>query len=578
MVRIARLTREPEIDPKTGLITQIYLEEKQHREQKPFEPGDRAVLHPRFTDFNSDRVFSRLSELDARPNNDFIRLIRDPSGFAASASRFGDVAKQALEIAGRSAGFTGSQTEAFKQVLHGRLTLVWGPPGTGKTHFLAKAVLSLARARKLAGKGLRVAITAFTHAAIENLLAEINECAAEFRLGKSLALYKLKHTSTPRGRGLRVLEERALREHLADELLVVGGTVYSFAKAAVEGEFPLLIVDEASQMKFGELAIGSAPLSTSGHLVLAGDDLQLPPILKGVYPDPDDGLPGLHDSIFAYLRARDDDATPYTYQLKENWRMNETLSLFPAETLYGLDYAPATKAIGKQELELRPTKTVPGRTEVEGLCDWLVSPEHPLAVAVLEDVQATVENLFEAELVARLSLHLRERLLEPGEKTLYSATEEGDREFWRRGLFIVSPHHAQIRAIKGELSKLREWKSPAFVDTVDKMQGQQSQCVIVSYGVSDVETALAEAEFIYSLNRLNVSISRARAKCIVFLPRPLLEPSFDVLQNERAARGIAHMHALLDFSRQNGEVKDFALDFPATTGKVQLHAVRARVA
>lgn len=55
------------------------------------------------------------------------------------------------------------------------------------------------------------------------------------------------------------------------------------------------------------------------------------------------------------------------------------------------------------------------------------------------------------------------------------------------------------------------------------MQGQECEAVIVSYGVSDVECAMNEKEFIYSLNRLNVAITRARSKTIVFLPRPLLE-------------------------------------------------------
>ena len=51
----------------------------------------------------------------------------------------------------------------------------------------------------------------------------------------------------------------------------------------------------------------------------------------------------------------------------------------------------------------------------------------------------------------------------------------------------------------------------SFVDTVDKMQGQQSWVVIVSYGVSDTETALQEADFIYGLNRVMVAITRLSA-------------------------------------------------------------------
>jgi len=64
-----------------------------------------------------------------------------------------------------------------------------------------------------------------------------------------------------------------------------------------------------------------------------------------------------------------------------------------------------------------------------------------------------------------------------------------------KGLFIVCPRHAQIRLVRKHLSSsMQRYYSP-FVDTVDKMQGQESQVVISSYGVSDIETALSEANF-----------------------------------------------------------------------------------
>jgi len=93
--------------------------------------------------------------------------------------------------------------------------------------------------------------------------------------------------------------------------------------------------------------------------------------------------------------------------------------------------------------------------------------------------------------------------------------------------------------------------------------------------VSDVETALAEAEFIYSLNRLNVSVSRARAKCIVFLPRPLLTPSFAVLEQEKAIQGLAHMNALIAFCQNYGETRQFNKYSNHTQEQVKLTAYRA---
>jgi len=112
------------------------------------------------------------------------------------------------------------------------------------------------------------------------------------------------------------------------------------------------------------------------------------------------------------------------------------------------------------------------------------------------------------------------------------------------------------------------------VDTVDKTQGQEAEAVIVSYGVSDIDTAMNEAEFIYSLNRLNVSITRAKAKCVVFLPRPLLEPPLDLLKNAGASKGLGHMLELVEFCREKGEVEEFEVELEQ--GVCRLTGIRAR--
>jgi superfamily I DNA and/or RNA helicase len=88
----------------------------------------------------------------------------------------------------------------------------------------------------------------------------------------------------------------------------------------------------------------------------------------------------------------------------------------------------------------------------------------------------------------------------------------------------VSPYHVQIQVIRQSLFSERQCRPEPFVGTIDKMQGQEGEAVAVSDGVSDAEYALGEREFIYSLNRLNVAVTRAKAKTVVFLPRPLVEP------------------------------------------------------
>ena len=136
----------------------------------------------------------------------------------------------------------------------------------------------------------------------------------------------------------------------------------------------------------------------------------------------------------------------------------------------------------------------------------------------------------------------------------------GDDAFWRERLFVVSPHHAQIRAIRRALADNRDWTARPFVDTVEKMQGQEADAVFVSYGVADPEYAALEADFIYSRNRLNVAVSRARTKSVVFLAQPLLDASPEVLDVPGVVEGLAYMRDLVQLARRHGRQDRFDLE------------------
>lgn len=530
-----------ETEERRGRVTGLTLAVRSARGQGTFSAGDRALLFPRATDFTSSAVLSELEDYDASDDNDLLALIRDPGRFAVPMPPLCTPDPAAF------AGLTPSQRAAFAQIMANRLTLVWGPPGTGKTHFLAETIVTIARART---RPLRIAVSALTHAAIENLLFAVqNTVAGDITLG--LSVNKLEKTTSPKGRDLFVLTRDVLTAMTRVPAgFVLGGTAKSFQKhRTLLPAFDLLIIDEASQMTFGELALLLPLIRDGGRLVLAGDDCQLPPIVKASGADQEKSE--YQDSVFAWLRRRDINRK-YTAQLLENWRMNSTLSRFPAETLYGEGYRPATADVAARQIRRTPSADDP-------FVAWVLDPAHPLAVVVLEEVRATVENTAEAALVADLAAALRSSLLPAGSGATYPDTKAGDAAFWSRSVFIVSPHHAQIAAIKKALAERRAWKSEPFVDTVDKMQGQQCEAAIVSYGVSDPETALAEAAFIYSRNRLNVSVTRAEAKCVVFLPRPLLEPSFDLFMDPETADGLDSMLKLVAFCRREGETREFSL-------------------
>jgi uncharacterized protein len=62
------------------------------------------------------------------------------------------------------------------------------------------------------------------------------------------------------------------------------------------------------------------------------------------------------------------------------------------------------------------------------------------------------------------------------------------------------------------------------VGTVDKFQEQEAPVVIYSMATSRPEDVPRGMEFLYSLNRLNVAISRARCAAILVASPRLFEP------------------------------------------------------
>ena len=63
----------------------------------------------------------------------------------------------------------------------------------------------------------------------------------------------------------------------------------------------------------------------------------------------------------------------------------------------------------------------------------------------------------------------------------------------------------------------------ARIGTVDKFQGQEAAVTIFSMGTSSADDAPRGLEFIFSLNRLNVAISRGRALSILVASPRLLD-------------------------------------------------------
>ncbi len=76
-------------------------------------------------------------------------------------------------------------------------------------------------------------------------------------------------------------------------------------------------------------------------------------------------------------------------------------------------------------------------------------------------------------------------------------------------ILVVAPFNAHVQRLGAALP------AGARVGTVDRFQGQEAPVVIYSTAASDPEHLPHGMEFLFSLNRLNVAISRAQALAVL---------------------------------------------------------------
>ena len=81
---------------------------------------------------------------------------------------------------------------------------------------------------------------------------------------------------------------------------------------------------------------------------------------------------------------------------------------------------------------------------------------------------------------------------------------------------VVTPYNIQVNYLKSILPE------GAQVGTVDKFQGQEAEVVLISMVTSSAEDLPRNIEFLYSKNRLNVAISRARTLAVIVASPDLL--------------------------------------------------------
>jgi len=156
---------------------------------------------------------------------------------------------------------------------HFTLSLIHGPPGTGKTVVVCQLVKRIVTSTR----NPKILLCAPTQAAVDQALARIdrnrNGVRNIVRIGDSSKIRpSVRHLAIGHGRN-RAQEQQAL-----DKAVVIGATLVAASRISEDYDWDAIIVDDAGQATEPEilLALVGASASKCTKIVLVGDHMQLP--------------------------------------------------------------------------------------------------------------------------------------------------------------------------------------------------------------------------------------------------------------------------------------------------------------
>jgi DNA replication ATP-dependent helicase Dna2 len=380
------------------------------------------------------------------------------------------------EADARKEGFDDEQSIAVASALSCDLCwLIHGPPGTGKTRVLAWAV------REMLSRGERVLITSANHRTINLLLEAIAQL-----LGDTRSIFKIAPFLDPACPLPQYESFQEIGAEKTSRACVIGATPYALRSRRLRGvDFDAVVIDEASQVS---VALAVMAMLAGKRYLLAGDHHQLPPVTAA------SSLEDVTEhSIFARLIGRGMDT-----MLATTHRLNEPLCIWPSEHFYQSRLHPSATAGARR---FRTVQTTVGYEDVfspEQACIWLAVDHVGSRASSPEEVEAMAE--------------------------LLQALRQGGIPWSEVG--VVVPFRRQARLLRQRLR--REFKQPLVssglvADTVERMQGQEREVIIVSFTTSDDLFALRLAEFLFQPQRLNVAATRPRTKLILVASPHLLD-------------------------------------------------------
>jgi len=383
---------------------------------------------------------------------------------------------------------------------------IQGPPGSGKTYTGARMIAALVAA------GKRVGVCANSHKAIGNLLAAVADADPSIPI-----LQKVRDGDGCDRPQVLCTDDNKVVEAELESHPVVGGTQWLFARESMAGAFDVLFIDEAGQLS---LANTCAVAGAARSLVLLGDPQQLSNPSKGTHPE------GAGVSALEHLLG--DHATVPPDRglfLDTSWRLHPDVCSFISEIAYerrlGSHPSCATQTVGDGAwVGGTGLRWVP----VPHADNRVTSPEE------VDEVRRGVDALLGRPFTDRHGV------------TRPLAIDD---------ILVVAPYNAHVARLTEALP------DGARVGTVDRFQGQEAPVVIFSMATSSSDDLPRGLDFLLSLNRLNVAISRAQALAALVCSPALLEVQ------ARSVRQLVLANALCRFVEQAEEVAPLTALVPA---------------
>ena len=258
-----------------------------------------------------------------------------------------------------------------------------------------------------------------------------------------------------------------------EEVRLLAGTAWLFAREELDGTLDYLVIDEAGQVSLADaLAMGTS----ARNLVLARRPA---PARAGVAGRPPGGT---GCSVLEHLLGDDSTVPPERgIFLERTRRMHPDVCRFVSEVVYDGRLLPL-EGLERQS----PRRRRRG---------------HPLGCRSSTPAVRSRRRRRRTRSRREIERLVGRRTRRPTART---------RALRHEDVMVVAPYNAQVRCLRARLPASR-----CAVGTVDKFQGQEAPVVFYSTTSSSGDEVPRGLEFLFSRNRLNVAISRAQCLAVL---------------------------------------------------------------